>query len=52
MLFYKNKAWFIGKNKMKDWKACIRTWENKRKKETNYVEASELKKDKYGGFQL
>ena len=27
--FYESKDWYIGKNKMKDWKACIRTWENK-----------------------
>lgn len=25
--FYESKGWFVGKNKMKDWKACIRTWE-------------------------
>ena len=29
--FYESKGWFVGKNKMKDWKASIRTWENKRK---------------------
>ncbi len=28
--FYESKNWFVGKNKMKDWKACIRTWERKR----------------------
>lgn len=25
--FYKSKGWMIGKNKMKDWKAAVRTWE-------------------------
>lgn len=25
--FYEAKDWFIGKNKMKDWKAAVRTWE-------------------------
>lgn len=25
--FYSSKGWMIGKNKMKDWKAAIRTWE-------------------------
>jgi len=25
--FYQSKGWMIGKNKMKDWKAAIRTWE-------------------------
>lgn len=27
--FYSSKGWMIGKNKMKDWKAAVRTWENK-----------------------
>lgn len=26
--FYSSKGWMIGKNKMKDWKAGVRTWEN------------------------
>lgn len=32
--FYESKGWLIGKNKMKDWQAAIRTWErnNKQKK--------------------
>lgn len=25
--FYDSKDWMVGKNKMKDWKACVRTWE-------------------------
>ena len=25
--FYESKGWMVGKNKMKDWRACIRTWE-------------------------
>ena len=27
--FYESKGWLVGKNKMKDWKACIRTWEQR-----------------------
>jgi len=27
--FYESKGWMVGKNKMKDWKAAIRTWEKK-----------------------
>lgn len=27
--FYESKGWMVGKNKMKDWKACIRTWEKR-----------------------
>ena len=30
--FYESKNWMIGKNKMKDWKACIRTWERRKTK--------------------
>lgn len=27
--FYASKGWMIGKNKMKDWKAAVRTWEQR-----------------------
>ena len=27
--FYESKGWMVGKNKMKDWKAAIRTWEQR-----------------------
>lgn len=27
--FYEARGWMIGKNKMKDWKAAVRTWENR-----------------------
>jgi len=30
--FYDSKGWMVGKNKMKDWMACIRTWEMRDKK--------------------
>lgn len=31
--FYSSKGWMIGKNRMKDWKAAVRTWERKRKEQ-------------------
>ena len=31
MNFYQAKGWMVGKNKMKDWKASVRTWEQKQK---------------------
>ena len=34
--FYDAKGWLIGKNKIKDWKACVRTWE-KRERPSNPV---------------
>ena len=30
--FYESKNWQIGKNKMKCWKACVRTWERRETK--------------------
>ena len=27
--FYESKGWMVGKNKMKNWQACVRTWENR-----------------------
>ena len=29
---YSSNGWMVGKNKMKDWRACIRTWEMREKK--------------------
>ena len=31
--FYTARGWMIGKTHMKDWKAAVRTWENRRKQE-------------------
>lgn len=30
--YYTSKGWMIGKNKMKDWKAAVRSWESRQKK--------------------
>lgn len=41
--FYAAKGWMIGKNKMKDWKAAVRTWvksEDERRKPVNSKETS------------
>lgn len=39
--FYESKNWYVGKNKMQDWKACVRTWEKRNnkqeKKEPNWL---------------
>ncbi len=32
--FYESKGWMIGKNKMKSWKAAIRTWEKDEEQST------------------
>ena len=31
--FYASKGWMVGKSPMKDWKACVRTWERDRVKQ-------------------
>lgn len=28
--YYESKGWMVGRNPMKDWKACVRTWERKK----------------------
>ena len=42
--FYESKGWMVGKNKMKDWKASVRTWEQKEKQKkqsggSTYIDA-------------
>ena len=29
--YYESKDWFVGKSKMKDWKAALRNWERRDK---------------------
>lgn len=36
--FYESKGWKVGSQPMKDWKACIRTWERRNKKEEQVPE--------------
>jgi len=44
--FYQSKGWMKGKNKMKDWKACVRTWE---KSESKQVQTQ--KKNGFDNFE-
>ena len=37
--FYESKDWYVGKNKMKDWKACVRTWEQRNTKSNKIRES-------------
>lgn len=39
--FYASKGWMVGKTKMQDWKAAVRTWESRNKKQgkTTYADA-------------
>lgn len=42
--FYTGKGWFVGKNKMKDWKAAVRTWEQSRNGQT---QTQKINRDDY-----
>jgi len=41
--FYQAKGWMVGKNKMKDWKACVRTWETNRKQRSKPKQKGTIK---------
>lgn len=40
--FYESKGWMVGKNKMKDWKAAVRTWERSKKQKGGAIDWSSL----------
>ncbi len=40
--FYESKGWYVGKNKMKSWKAAVRTWEKNQKQEPNNQSAQSI----------
>ncbi len=46
--FYQSKNWMIGKNKMKDWKAAVRTWE---KEKQNQGSNQQSKAPNKGNFE-
>ena len=45
--FYESKGWMIGANKMKDWKAAVRTWEKRYRENSN----SPVKKTQQHNFK-
>jgi len=40
--YYESKGWMIGKNKMKDWKAAVRTWKRNNSSSSNKSVANEF----------
>lgn len=46
--FYQAKGWMVGKNKMSDWKAAVRTWERNNK---DHTEKEQIEID-YGQFGI
>jgi len=42
--FYEAKGWMVGKNKMKDWKAAVRTWEKRENSTSQQAKAKPTNK--------
>lgn len=49
--FYASKGWKVGDQGMKDWKACVRTWEGRDKKPAKTVVAQQYGQRDYSGEQ-
>tara|TARA_R100001244_G_scaffold39271_1_gene35383 strand:+ start:315 stop:920 length:606 start_codon:yes stop_codon:yes gene_type:complete len=45
--FYESKDWLIGNNKMKDWKASVRTWERREKKKPQTMSKIDMQLNEY-----
>jgi hypothetical protein len=43
--FYESKGWMVGKNKMKDWRAAVRTWEMRENNKQSYKKTGTSKLD-------
>lgn len=43
--FYESKGWMIGKNKMKSWKAAVRTWEKSSTKPSGFKTKNQMIND-------
>lgn len=50
MSYYESKGWMIGCNKMKDWKAAVRTWEI-REKETQKLKPTETQRKNFASME-
>ena len=45
--FYASKGWYVGKNKMKDWRAAVRNWWRSQKDRNNRTNQTSNGTDKY-----
>lgn len=43
--FYQSKNWMVGRSKMKDWQACVRTWEKNHPKKTENMPVYDTSKN-------
>lgn len=48
--FYDSKGWKVGKDKMKDWQAAVRTWERMNKSSSVMAVTNHSRKDYEQGF--
>ena len=49
--FYSAKGWKVGSQSMKDWKACVRTWERRERKPVAVLPAQNYSQRDYSGEQ-
>ena len=49
--FYSSKGWKVGASPMKDWRACVRTWERNRQSTQKVVNAQKYTQRDYSGQQ-
>lgn len=49
--FYASKGWKVGNQPMKDWKACIRTWEQRDRKPVKVLPAHDFEQRDYSDVQ-
>lgn len=49
--FYASKGWKVGNQPMKDWKACVRTWEQREVKPVKTVIAQRYDQRDYAGVE-
>ena len=50
--FYESKGWLVGKSKMKDWQAAVRTWERYKKPKNITKPMTDKQKDSQAkGYQ-
>jgi len=45
--FYESKGWMVGKNKMKDWKSAVRTWERREEKKPKTISKIDMQLNEY-----
>lgn len=49
--FYESKGWKVGNQAMKDWRACIRTWEQRDRGKAKVIPAADFQQRDYSGVQ-